>query len=156
MTDALVMFYFVFIDSAIKCVFIRNGYIYILCKCHLPLGSNWPIDVSSRDVLVMWLVSVHATHYNPIVLVVSTRLFVSDSGEASYLHFLHWGLWETGLCFHVIGLVGYVFEKTIHWWQWGRLCMLIIWSPRRHRSSSQYDSLEKAICWWHWRRPCSA
>ena len=64
MTNALTMFYYAFIDSAIKCVIITSACIYILYKCHLLLGSNWPINVSTGGVLVIRLVSVCATHYS--------------------------------------------------------------------------------------------
>ena len=52
-TNALAMFCYVFIDSTIKCVFITSACIYILCECHLPLGSNWPINVSTGSVLII-------------------------------------------------------------------------------------------------------
>ena len=64
-TNTLTKFYYVFIDCAIKkCAIITSACIYILCKHHLLLGSNWPINVSIGGVLVICLVSVHATHYN--------------------------------------------------------------------------------------------
>ena len=85
MTNALTMFYYVFIDTAIKCVIITSACIYILCKHHLLLGSNRPINVSTGGVLVISLVSVHATRY--ILLLLTNKNMLPELNTYKYIHY---------------------------------------------------------------------
>ena len=52
-TNALVVFYYIFIASAIKCAHITSACIYIMCEHNLTLGGNWTMLVSTEDVLVI-------------------------------------------------------------------------------------------------------
>ena len=52
-TNALVVFYYIFIASAIKCVHITSVCIYIMCEHHLTLGSDWTMLAITKDALVI-------------------------------------------------------------------------------------------------------
>ena len=61
------------LDYVSRCIFIASAIItsaciYIQCKHHLPLSSNWPSDNMIVGMLVVLLASVLTTHYIPLLL----------------------------------------------------------------------------------------